>query len=255
MSSFAPSAPSLTSAPSPAAVSECVVCFDPLHAEPCCLPAASASPPRAACRHALHSRCAKQLAPRQCPVCRAPFAALLPLPPILDGAREWFDVVDVDRSGALSKAELCEALHAQFPLALDDEGWDLLWRRWDKDGSGEIEFGEIMEPATGPLAFLLSNYLRTESTPPPPLTPSTKRAFFLFYDYDSGGTLCKAEVCRALIKTFSLSSSNAKVREMTATLDGVWCVFDPDGSGEIDVEEFVAEGGLADAIIASRAYA
>lgn len=38
---------------------------------------------------------------------------------------------------------------------------------------------------------------------------------------------------------------------MRDTIDCVWSIFDHDGSGSIDIEEFTAEGGLADTIIAS----
>lgn len=79
-----------------------------------------------------------------------------------------------------------------------------------------------------------------------------QRLWFLFFDEDGGGTLCKDEVTRALIKSFKLSSDLSKVREMREIVDNIWFVFDTDHSGEIDLSEFVADGGLADTIIASQ---
>jgi Ca2+-binding EF-hand superfamily protein len=187
-----------------------------------------------------------------CPCCRGPFTGFRAIPQILDDATAWFNTVDADHSGVLSKPELYVALHAQFPLSMTEDAWDTLWVRFDKDGSGAISLDEITEPATGVLAFILANFLSSRDSSEPPDIRRDKRSWFVYFDNDGGGTLCKGEMCRALIKTFKLSSSNLQVREMTDMLDNVWFMFDTDGSGEIDIDEFCQPNGLADTIIASR---
>jgi hypothetical protein len=41
---------------------------------------------------------------------------------------------------------------------------------------------------------------------------------------------------------------------MSGVVAAVWTVFDTDGSGEIDRQEFVNTDGLADAIIANMSF-
>ena len=60
------------------------------------------------------------------------------------------------------------------------------------------------------------------------------------------------EIVRALIKTFKMSEDHARMNAMRDIVGAVWAVFDSDGSGSIEIDEFTAPGdGLADAIIAS----
>jgi len=56
---------------------------------------------------------------------------------------------------------------------------------------------------------------------------------------------------RALIKTFKLSADRDKLEHMRGVVDGVWGVFDTDGNGTIDKDEFVLRDNLADTIIAN----
>lgn len=191
--------------------------------------------------------------PKTCPICRAQFTTTIQLPNILDDTAKWFRTVDADNNGSLSKAELCEALHAQFPLSLTDSSWNSLWNRFDKDKSGDLSLSEITEPGTGVLAYVLYHFMAASTAPPPSLVQD-KRAWFVYFDEDGGGTMCKNEVARAIIKTFGLSSSNTKVAETVEMLDNIWFIFDTDGSGDIDIDEFCAGNGLGDTIIASLSH-
>ena len=57
---------------------------------------------------------------------------------------------------------------------------------------------------------------------------------------------------RALLKTLQLTSDPARVAQMRSTIDAIWCLFDEDGSGTVDRQEFLKAGeGLADTIIAT----
>ena len=79
-----------------------------------------------------------------------------------------------------------------------------------------------------------------------------QEGWFAWVDEDGSGELSQGEVVRGLVKSFNLSRDLAKNEELKTTVANVWCMFDEDGSGEIDREEFTKPGdGLADSIIAS----
>ena len=80
------------------------------------------------------------------------------------------------------------------------------------------------------------------------------RQWFLHFDEDGGGTLSKGEVTRALIKTFRQPEDPEKYQQLRETVSAIWGMFDDDGSGEIDTDEFTARDGLADTIVATLAY-
>ena len=57
---------------------------------------------------------------------------------------------------------------------------------------------------------------------------------------------------RALLKTLQVTHDPVAVTQMRGTIDAVWCIFDDDGSGSIERDEFLRPGdGLADTIIAT----
>jgi len=63
----------------------------------------------------------------------------------------------------------------------------------------------------------------------------------------------KDELVRALIKTFRMSYGPLLAREIDGALEAVWPLFDSDGSGSIEMDEFVVRDGLCDTILASLA--
>jgi len=101
-----------------------------------------------------------------------------------------------------------------------------------------------------------------------------KRAWYDFWDKDGSGSLEKEEVVRALVKTLKLThdpvstphcraarhssplrARQARVQVMRSTIECTWGIFDPDGSGSIDRNEFLLPGdGLADMILATVQY-
>ena len=68
---------------------------------------------------------------------------------------------------------------------------------------------------------------------------------------DGSGSLEKEEIVRGLIKTFNLSSSFSKINELREILDNVWSIFDTDGSGSIELNEFLQRDGLGETLVAS----
>ena len=54
-----------------------------------------------------------------------------------------------------------------------------------------------------------------------------------------------------MIKTLALGQSVTAKRAMGDTLNALWCLFDDDNSGAIDMDEFLRPNtGLADAVLA-----
>jgi hypothetical protein len=215
---------------------------------------------------------------------------------------------DADGDGRLTKQEVVAALKAQLPLdlarldaAVDDpcSAFSTHWADWDEDPSGTVELEEIRRVAAmvqrcydpsasasatsavsaGAGTAIGSGLPRGE---PPPDIRQSKGDWYRYWDEDCSGTLQKAEVVRALVKTFALSdrscngrsssSSNSTegggdggeaaargrvanirrvARSIRETVSAVWPIFDTDASGSIDREEFLCPGdGLADTIIA-----
>lgn len=75
---------------------------------------------------------------------------------------------------------------------------------------------------------------------------------YQYWDEDNSGALDKEEVVRALLKTFRMTSDQQRVQMMRNTIDAVWPIFDDDGSGTIEREEFLKPNdGLADTIVAT----
>ena len=206
-----------------------------------------------------------------CPMTRQPISSVRPVPSVLVDPSGWFAVVDVDTDGQLSRVEAIEALKAQFPVdvaaldsaLVDQRHW--LWERWDVNGDGYLTRDELLAPQglvhTVRELFAPQIARGTGGGGPPcgPPSISDKARWFDYWDSvatggDGSGTLEREEVVRALIKTLGTSGDANAVLAMRGTVDAVWGVFDLDGSGSIDRNEFLARDGLADTIIATLAH-
>lgn len=238
---------------------ECVVCFESLCTQQC---GVLTSGGKRTCRHLMHRSCAEamQCAGRyNCPECRAQFDSVHPLPKLSPtNIGEWFTAVDVNGDGRLSKAEVLTVLKAQYRLdwrALETH-IDELWQTWDQDNSGDLAFHELTAPkglveyVTG--AHIVGKFApppERVSTPPPALHDTV--AWFQYWDEDHNGSLDRQEVHRALCKTFSLSGDLVGAQTMGETLEVAWPLFDADGNGDINFEEFTMPGGLGESLAIS----
>jgi hypothetical protein len=109
----------------------------------------------------------------------------------------------------------------------------------------------MTRPHSGLLAFVKRNYPRSPEDlfRQPPDIRQRPREWFSFWDENANGSLSKSEIIRALVKTFRTDNVNT----ITECVEAVFPLFDIDGSGEVDVNEFTMRDGLCDTIIASVA--
>jgi len=193
---------------------------------------------------------------KECPVTHQPVASVALVPSILEDPKGWFRVCDVDGDRKLSRLEVVEALKAQVPLdnaALDRFVTnDAAWREWDADGSGFIEYVEIMDESKGLLGFIKSTFAGRQVDKPIPDIKKDRHGWYQRWDEDGSGELELEEVIRAFAKSFNIGVSGlAQLRE---SLRAVWPVFDVDGSGAVDKKEFLQpREGLCDTVIATMA--
>lgn len=240
---------------------ECPICFEPLHKAP--VGVFLDHEGKRVSHHFFRLDAAQkwiQSGNGMCPLTRAPVHSVLPVPDIRTDPDGWFRAVDLDGDAKLSRFEVVECLKAQLPVdneALDSAVADLnhwMWQQWDKDGSGFIERDELLEQQG------LAAYVRTafHSSAGPRDIPSIERDKGKWYDYwdeDDSGSLEQEEVVRALIKTLKLSQDQERVQQMRATVDAIWPIFDSDGSGSIERDEFMLpRDGLADMILATMQH-
>ena len=127
---------------------ECSICFEYLHEQPqgqlCCGLAQ-----RAACGHFFHHACALNLlnsntrTSRKCPICRASYDRVKPVPQLTADPDGWFAAVDTGGEGYLSRRQVLNVLVAQYPVDLVklEESFDELWERWDVTESGYLTKG------------------------------------------------------------------------------------------------------------------
>eukprot|EP00291_Cryptomonas_curvata_P009898 CAMPEP_0172186018 /NCGR_PEP_ID=MMETSP1050-20130122/20498_1 /TAXON_ID=233186 /ORGANISM="Cryptomonas curvata, Strain CCAP979/52" /LENGTH=259 /DNA_ID=CAMNT_0012860081 /DNA_START=23 /DNA_END=799 /DNA_ORIENTATION=- len=133
---------------------ECPVCFDSMHSAPSGVFAGADG--RRTCAHFFHLRCAEGVRDssrggRVCPICRAAFHAVLPVPSPDSDPDGWFRVVDLNGDGRLSQREVLEVLRAQVAVdygQLEERlpGW---WHKWDPQGTGAISRAQLLAEGTG----------------------------------------------------------------------------------------------------------
>jgi len=239
---------------------ECSICFEPLCSERCAVLTRGGN---RICRHIMHQRCAEATqctGSFNCPECRAQFDSVLAMPDMNFGnIDEWFRAVDMDGDGRLSKTEVLSVLKAQYRLdwrALERH-IDQLWITWDKDASGFLAFEELTAPG-GLIHYVTgANVISTFAPPAQQVSPVlvwfNTAEWFNFWDEDKNGSLDQMEVQRALMKTFDLGSDFQAVMTMTETLVAVCPLYDFDGNGTIDFQEFTMKGGLGETLAISVA--
>ena len=135
---------------------ECAICFEDLCAQPIVIFEKKRGlrrrifrrPARRVCGHFFHESCAAQLKPQLCPLCRTSFHRCRRMPSIEDDPLGWFQCVDVDGEGRLTRDQVKDALATCFPLDVPrlEASLDELWAQWDVSSSGFIDKPAFLAP-------------------------------------------------------------------------------------------------------------
>jgi len=261
---------------------ECPISFEPLNQHPVAVFLDAQG--RRCSPHYYNAAAAEQWLAHNssCPCTRSSCASVMRVPSPLDDPRAWFTACDVDGDGRLSRAEVIEALCAFLPVDVRQlsrdaraNGPGTLWSQWDTHGRGWLELEDVLGPehrgvggatasaGQGVIDHIRSHYCDTGGggvhamagctggAPALNEDEASKRRWFEHWDEDGSGALERGELVRALIKTLALGQSVTAKRTIADTLNALWCLFDDDNSGAIDMEEFLRPNtGLADAVLA-----
>lgn len=234
---------------------ECGVCFEPLCKERTAVFVDAEG--KRVCSHFLHDRCARstiEYVGRWCPLCRAECAESRGVPFTTEDADEWFRLCDVQGEGTMNKEQVISVIRAQVPVDWKRIAKDLdsLWSKFDPEDTGVLRKDDVIGEQ-GLLKMVSEKYparLREYKSIP---HVTDKSRWFTFWDEDLSGMLEKDEVVRALIKSFGLKQDVEHIQALRSVVENIWCVFDLDDSGGIDLTEFMIEDGLGDAIVAAFA--
>merc|ERR1712083_701689 len=102
----------------------------------------------------------------------------------------------------------------------------------------------------GLLKFIKDAFERPPEELPVPDLRTDRNAWYTRWDEDSSGELEFEEVLRAFAKSFSISVEG--IGQLRESLTAVWPIFDVDGSGAVDKQEFmIPRDGLADTVLAT----
>jgi len=220
---------------------------------------------RPTCKHFYHTSCLQLLRKPACLVdgCGASFQYRRSLPNILDEQDKWFSFVDFDGQNACARHDVYKVLCAQLPLDAKrlDDYMRQAWHRWDKAGDDKITRESMFRPKTGLMAALQRKRetLRPDvddvGNPLREVAPDIRwdaSLWFDHYDDDHSRMLSRDEVIRGLVHSFDAAGDVPVASIIRDVIQAVWPVFDLDGSGEIDRNEFLKpKEGLADSIVAS----
>jgi len=191
---------------------------------------------------------------RTCPMSHEKVKKVKEVPKIQDKPKKWFKLCDIDSSKSLTRREVVEALKAQLPLDIAKlerlVADNATWRTWDKDGSGSIEYDEIINKETGLLKYVRDMFSAVADERPVPDLRTQPDEWFAYWDENGSGHLEFNEVARAMVKTFKLDTVK-KCAQLQESLRLAWFLFDGDNSGTVSKEEFLRREGLADTIQAS----
>lgn len=124
--------------------------------------------------------------------------------------------------------------------------WPLTWHGHSSPHSTGLLIETRIRCSPAPSAAHLRSraghqaFAATEKPAPPiPDMRTDKDGWYRYWDEDNDGTLQQEEVVRALLKTLKLTTNQDRVRQMRETIAAIWPIFDTDGSGSVDQEEFL----------------
>lgn len=163
--------------------------------------------------------------------------------------RHWiWEQWDQDRSGFIEQSEvlqkggLVDFVREVRPRRAHAFCDHRCWRGRRRGAPTRRDGLRTPPPSTSPLCSCARRQVFAASQKPRNGIPDMrmdKDGWYRYWDEDNDGTLDREEVVRALLKTLKLTSDQARVRQMRETIAEIWPIFDTDGSGSIDREEFL----------------
>lgn len=249
-------------------LAECPVCFAPLWEGPGALfNEANAR----VCSHLICLACASEIekqsmaagaGPARCPVCRHQFRppARRPPDPREDPAG-WFAFFDESGSGYLDRDLLVRVLPAVVPIdsgSLEAALRGSLWKDWDPSNDGRISRAAFCAER-GLLRWLAEHLGELQeqcSKGSPPNLEQDRDGWFKYWAGPQALDMGRAEVLRALLKSAGVSCLDGPaVAASREWIERCWLLWDRHGNGRISLEDFCADGGLADMMLQQSALA
>lgn len=133
--------------------------------------------------------------------------------------REIFDLVDEDKGGSISRAEL-KKLMITLRLKPTEEELDAMMKEVDADGSGDIDFNEFVT--------VMSRRVQADYTP-----EQLRSAFKVFETDTVPAGYVSTEILEHALTTYGSDKlAPEEAAELLATVD-------PEGTGKINYMEFI----------------
>lgn len=187
------------------------------------------------------------------------FTEVKEVPDLIKDARAWFQIVDADFGGTLSKNEVLQALAAVLPVEKEKLriAIESHWHEWDPDGEGGISQTEFLQKETGLQHYIVSNLKELKAVAHEaeniPNLDTHPIEWFEYWDLDHSGTLELDEVIRAFIRTFCISSWGeplfSRAFDMRTHATQLWTDMGFHVMDSIDFVTFIQPHGLADTFL------
>eukprot|EP00929_Paragymnodinium_shiwhaense_P016729 TRINITY_DN12534_c0_g1_i1.p1 TRINITY_DN12534_c0_g1~~TRINITY_DN12534_c0_g1_i1.p1 ORF type:complete len:167 (+),score=59.00 TRINITY_DN12534_c0_g1_i1:94-594(+) len=146
-------------------------------------------------------------------------------PSPLERMREAFEIVNLDADGEISKEEFVKAMAA---IGIDETTATKIFKKFDPDGSGQLDSGEFFDYAAkggGELKDIVNRSLGEAED-----QLAETRKIFETWDADGSGSITADELERVLI----LLNPSFKKTDMKKIMKKA----DKNGDGQIDFNEF-----------------
>ncbi|CAE7314246.1 BBS1 [Symbiodinium sp. CCMP2456] len=239
---------------------ECPICLEPLcRSTPVAFVDAADA---AVCLHLLCSKCARgytsstntQGEALRCPECRRHAITMRQLPSLSEDPLRWFEFLASDTvsvNGKLAKSMLLRTISSILPVEADaiEAG------RVGTELSQEVSASDFLTHELFVWVWRnVQEHLRCMKLGPPP-DLEERRAWFKYWNLSESGRLSRAEVLRAILRSFRVSSTDRlKLQELRARVDKVWDLWQSNRlavQGHADpnfvlCEEFARDGGFGD---------
>jgi len=239
---------------------ECPICLEPLcRSTPVAFVDAADA---AVCLHLLCSKCARgytsstntQGEALRCPECRRHAITMRQLPSLSEDPLHWFEFLASDTvsvNGKVAKSMLLRTISSILPVEADaiEAG------RVGTELSQEVSASDFLTHELFVWVWRnVQEHLRCMKLGPPP-DLEERRAWFKYWNLSEGGRLSRAEVLRAILRSFRVSSTDRqKLQELRARVDKVWDLWHSNrlavhGHADpnfVSCEEFARDGGFGD---------